>query len=70
MNRHQRRTAQAKAQPAFDRAALLRLAIAILAGSADTATGMTFIAPDGEATYVSRETADAMAGKGAAGGNA
>jgi hypothetical protein len=42
----------------------------ILAGSADTATGMTIIMADGEVSYISRETADAMAGNGPAGGHA
>jgi hypothetical protein len=45
-----------------DRAATLRHAIAVLATSADTATGMTILFPDGTCTYVSRATADALAG--------
>jgi hypothetical protein len=70
MNRHQRRAAAAKARPAIDRATLFRRALEILAGSADTATGMTIIMADGEVSYISRETADAMAGNGPAGGHA
>jgi hypothetical protein len=47
---------------ASDRAALLRYAIAVLANSADSAIGMTILFPDGTCTYLSRATADAVAG--------
>lgn len=70
MNRHERRAAAADSTKAAERAAILRTAIAVLAGSADTATGATILHPDGTVTYIPRETADAMAGTAPARGRA
>ena len=53
---------QADASPP-DKRALLRHAIAVLAGAAGSASGATIVYLDGSTHYITRGTADAMTGR-------
>ena len=62
MNRAQRRAEAAKIQAAATRYASVKQALAYLAASTDpTISGATILLPDGEALYLSADTARAIA---------